>query len=682
MQNPENDATDHPEPLVPTFLHYFSQPAILQQIGVRRLGKFLDGFSDDVQAANILLPDPESENGDYFNLLAAAIGASVLPARLRAALLTLETAASPENQDRLDSTIQRRIPCVSLSNYPVDRALELWFLVPEELSQFQTNGATPSPHEDGAGDRPPPHVLSQESSPSYPREESAGERSPSHALSQDSSPSHPQEERVRGEEALSSNGNPSSDGHPPTTDRASRITHHESNAPGLPPCNASTLQPCKDSPPHPNPSIQAPCNAPTLQRSNDSTAFQQLASLPAADYDRARKAEAKRLGIRVETLDAEVAKCRQLSDEAAALDSTLSILHSPLVWPQPVDGAQVLDQVSSRFSLYVKLPPGAADALALWDGHSHAFAAFALSPRLNLSSPESGCGKTTTLDLLAAMTPRPLRTESLTAPVLFRLVDQQQPILLLDEVDTFLPQDEELRGLLNAGHKRGGCAYRCEGSGNAVRAFKAFAPAVLSGIGPLPATLHDRSICIHLVKAEENEVTAHFDDLHAEIELELCRKLARWTQDNFAAIQACDPPMPKAAFNRLADNWRPLFAIAQIAGGDWPARALAAFTHLTNPVRTESPPSLTKNFSLQPSAFSLLSDIRQIFTQSAATRISSKQLVDYLEALGSRPWAIRKPINEHWLALRLKTFAIKPSTMRIGAHRAKGYHRSDFDAVF
>ena len=69
------------------------------------------------------------------------------------------------------------------------------------------------------------------------------------------------------------------------------------------------------------------------------------------------------------------------------------------------------------------------------------------------------------------MTPRPLRTESLTAPVLFRLVDQQQPILLLDEVDTFLPQDEELRGLLNAGHKRGGCAYRCEGSNNAVRAF-------------------------------------------------------------------------------------------------------------------------------------------------------------------------------------------------------------------
>jgi len=315
----------------------------------------------------------------------------------------------------------------------------------------------------------------------------------------------------------------------------------------------------------------------------DKDGFALLAQLSPADYDRCRKAEAKRLGIRVETLDAEVAKHRQLSDETAALHSALSTLHSPLVWPERVDGAQVLDQVASRFSFYVKLPPGAADALALWDAHAHAFAAFPLSPRLNLSSSESGCGKTTTLDLLAAMTPRPLRTESLTAPVLFRLVDQQQPTLLLDEVDTFLTQDEELRGLLNAGHKRGGCAYRCEGSNNAVRAFKAFAPAVLSGIGPLPATLHDRSICIYLLKAEEDEVTAHFNELKAEIETELCRKLARWTQDNFGAIQACDPPMPKAAFNRLGDNWRPLFAIAQIAGGDWPDRVLSAFTQLSVP---------------------------------------------------------------------------------------------------
>ena len=110
-------------------------------------------------------------------------------------------------------------------------------------------------------------------------------------------------------------------------------------------------------------------------------------------------------------------------------------------------------------------------------------------------------------------------------------------------MDTYLPFAQELRGLINAGHKQGGCAYRCEGRDNAVRAFNAFAPMVISGIGPLHETLRSRSIRLHLLKAKEEqqaELTARFDSRHTEIEAILCRKLA----DNFAALQACDPPMP------------------------------------------------------------------------------------------------------------------------------------------
>src|SRR6184192_3354215 len=120
-----------------------------------------------------------------------------------------------------------------------------------------------------------------------------------------------------------------------------------------------------------------------------------------------------------------------------------------------------------------------------------------------------------------------MRTEEL-----FRLVDQHQPILLLDEVDTYLTHSEELRGLLNAGHKQGACAYRCEGAGNAVRAFKAFAPAVLAGIGTLPPTLHDRSILVPLVPAEPGQVRARFDEHHTDLEKTLASKLARWAKDN------------------------------------------------------------------------------------------------------------------------------------------------------
>src|SRR6185369_4778834 len=137
--------------------------------------------------------------------------------------------------------------------------------------------------------------------------------------------------------------------------------------------------------------------------------------------------------------------------------------------------------------------------------------------------------------------------------------------------------------------------YRCEGRDNAVRAFNAFAPVVISGIGPLHETLRSRSIRLILLKAneeEQEELTARFDSRHTEIEAILCRKLARWALDNFAALQACDPPMPPGAYNRVADNWRPLFAIAHTVGGDWPALALEAYHHLTNRPAKAAPHSL------------------------------------------------------------------------------------------
>src|SRR5262249_5427869 len=161
-----------------------------------------------------------------------------------------------------------------------------------------------------------------------------------------------------------------------------------------------------------------------------------------------------------------------IENQKSKIEIIAATLHVPEPWPEPVSLAEILHQVANRYRTYLFLPPGAANAIALWTVHTHCFQAFRLSPRLNLQSPEPGCGKTTALDVIASMVPRAVRTENLTAPVLFRLVDQFQPTMLLDEVDSYLPQAEELRGLLNAGHKRGACAYRCAGEGNSLRAFK------------------------------------------------------------------------------------------------------------------------------------------------------------------------------------------------------------------
>jgi hypothetical protein len=590
-----------------------TQALAYQLIEPARLNKFFTPFRKELAAGGVSFPDYDSTipspleerdrerrpqstfTGSYYDSISAALASpDQLPASLRNVLLTLEKAAVPDNANRLDDAIQRRIRTVNLYNRcAIDCALELWFRAPDELAQFAPPSALAAPKSDVGG-------SSSSTSSSLPSD-------------------------------------------------APRLVASKSDEDG------STLQRTDDS---------------TVQRFNDLTAFTALARLSPTDYDRARRAEAKRLDLRIETLDAEVAKCRAELTHQSTPHSALRTLHSPEPWPEPVCGSDTLDQVSSRFSVYLVLPPGAADAMSLWTAHTHALAAFHLSPRLSLYSPKPGCGKTTAFDVLATMLPRPLRTENISPAVLFRLVDQYQPALLLDEVDAYLPQSEELRGLLNAGHKRGACAYRCEGEGKAVRAFRAFAPAALAGIGSLPATLRDRSVLVPLVQAEEGQIAARFDPLRTDIEKTLARKLARWAADNFDALAACDPPLPPGAFNRLADNWRPLLAVAQIAGGDWPARALDAFVKLTAAPRCHA----------DNSDVTLVADIRQIFAQSGRDRLTSQELLDWLCALPGRTYSDASSLSRDpsKLARQLAPFGIRSRNLKVEGRCLRGYRLADF----
>lgn len=406
---------------------------------------------------------------------------------------------------------------------------------------------------------------------------------------------------------------------------------------------------------------------------SDETNFARLAKLSPADYDRCRDNEARRLKIRTVTLDAEIQKRRAKSGEILQ-GGALNLVDVEL-WPEPVNGADTLAGLAETFSRYVALPAGAADALALWTAHTHCFESFVCSPRLNISSPEKGCGKTTLRDVLAVLVPRPLPTENLTVAVLFRVIGPHKPTVLADEYDAWLRENEELRGIFNAGHRRGGQVLRCEGDGHEVRGFDVFAPAVLCGIGSLPGTLHDRSIPIRLERAKPGELRERFDSRHTEREHELRRKVARFVADSRARIASCDPKLPDAAFNRLADNWRPLLAIAKIAGGDWPQRAANAFTKLNS----------KEDSNAQGIGTLLLADIRQVFNEANAERMFSRTLIENLYAMSDRPWpeANRgKPITETWLARQLRGFGINSRTLRISDHRAKGYEAADFAEVF
>lgn len=415
------------------------------------------------------------------------------------------------------------------------------------------------------------------------------------------------------------------------------------------------------------------------QKESDEDQIRELALLTPFEYDRVRIEKAEELKVQISTMDKEVKQARKdvRADEFK--------IDPPDPWPDEVNGAEVLNQVVDLFNSYLVLPDGAAEILALWAAHTHAFRAFVHTPRLNITSPEKECGKTLLLDVLETVTPKALRTEGVTTAVLIRLADKKAPTLLVDECDSFLKQHNELVSAFNAGHKRGGQHLRCEGDNNEVKYFKTFAPVVLAGIRGLPPTLASRSIIIKLKRALKGERRKRFDSRFTEQGKELNQKLFRWAEDNFLLLEKIDPELPQSLFNRQADNWRPLFSIAEIAGGDWVSKARNSLMALSSNEDAE------ETYSVM-----LLEDIRGIFfpknengeavLDAIMNSITSSELAETLGKMEERPWPeygkLAKQITTRQVARLLKPFEINPTTHRFGDNTFKGYLLGDFNDAF
>ena len=406
-----------------------------------------------------------------------------------------------------------------------------------------------------------------------------------------------------------------------------------------------------------------------------------------AEYEGQRKAAADALGFRASILD------RLRRDERVRLgldggddDKQGHAIAFPEIepWPELVDGAALLDDLAKAIRRHVVMSDTARDEAALWVAHAHMFDRFLVSPRLGVTSPVKGCGKTTLLDVLGRLLPRALPTANVTPAALFRVVEGYQPTLLVDEADTFLHDNDELRGVLNSGHRRGGTVLRTVGDDHEPRAFNTFCPTVIALIGHLPDTLHDRAVSIELKRALRTETVEPFRPDRANQLDVLARGAARWAQDNAEAIADADPAMPDGIINREADNWRPLLAIADAAGGDWPdrARKAAEAAHIAAGGDEASRLEL------------LLGDIRALYDVRRTAKppldtpdeIPSKDLVEHLVGLDGRPWAelgkSRKPMTTVRLARMLKPLGIVPGKIGPEKKRVSGYVRVHFEDAF
>lgn len=437
-------------------------------------------------------------------------------------------------------------------------------------------------------------------------------------------------------------------------------------------------------PPSPEPDDEPGTEQANEEEAGIAIEITRLARLSLCDYEQQRKDAAEALGFRASMLDRIVQAAREeagLDDDDTGMQGRAISFPDPEPWPEPVDGAPLLDDISKAIGAHVVMPDTSRDACALWVPHTYTLDCTMISPRLGITSPTRGCGKTTCLDVLSQLVLRPLPAANVSASAIFRVVEGYRPTLMIDEADSFLRDNEELRGVLNSGHRKGGSVLRTVGDDHEPRSFSTYGACAIALIGQLPGTLTDRSVPITLTRRKRDEAITPFRLDRVAHLVVLARKLARWTADNAVTIAATEPEMPAGIYNRAADNWRPLLAIATVAGGGWLERGQAAALA-----------SVAADIDDAALLELLLGDIRDIFAKRAASRVEpadripSAALAEALAEIEGRPWAEYgkndKPLTQNKLARLLKQLKIVPENIRIDDKVPKGYVLERFEEAF
>jgi Protein of unknown function (DUF3631). len=381
-----------------------------------------------------------------------------------------------------------------------------------------------------------------------------------------------------------------------------------------------------------------------------------------------------------------------------------------------VNGALLLNELESLLNRFVILPTFAPETLALWILHTYAFELRDVSTYLGIESPEKRCGKTTLLSVLSRLANRPVAAANISPSAFFRVIEEMRPTLLIDEADTFLRGNDELRGILNAGYTRdtayvirvqnqdraprnieqatqlqsapapssfnsfnpfnpfnsGDPCNPCN-SCNPINRFSCWCPKVMAAIGRLPDTLADRCIVIRMERKTIHEDCDRLRNFEASNLRERC---AHFVSQNRAAIASAEPEIPESLHDRAADIWEPLFVLADLAGGDWPRKAREAAEGVATGAQNRSPIG------------AFLIDIYYAMCATKTDRISSRELVTWLNGFTDRPWhelpglrivdcGQRKEVTELWLAQQLRPYGIRPKTIRIGDKLKKGYTEAD-----
>lgn len=376
-----------------------------------------------------------------------------------------------------------------------------------------------------------------------------------------------------------------------------------------------------------------------------------------------------------------VARCRPPLPEAEVRQITHSVSrYAPAPKPEnsELETAALLDDLHHFILRFLVITNAQTVALCLFVLYTYAAEQFECAPYLQVTSAEKRSGKSRLLEVLELLVNRPWLTSRTSAAALVRKLNEDRPTLLLDESDAAFSGDKEyseaLRGVLNAGHRKGGKVSLCLGKGCNIKAidFCVFGPKVIAGIGGLPDTVADRAIPIQLQRKLPGENVERFRRrLIDPAAHDLRERLVQWaTQDRLEILRGAWPELPEVLSDRQQDVSEPLLAVADLAGHEWGKVARTALTELFG-----GPAAADESLGVR-----LLSDIRVAL--EGHDRLGSEELVAALLAIDGSPWPELnhgRGITATKVAGLLRKFEIRPRTIRCNADTFKGYLRSGFE---
>lgn len=292
----------------------------------------------------------------------------------------------------------------------------------------------------------------------------------------------------------------------------------------------------------------------------------------------------------------------------------------------PVDPNILASEICVCLNSVLILPDHADIACTLWIAHTYVIEpasepqAVDRSPLLLVTSPDKQCGKTTLRSVLEELVARPRATSNLSDAVLYRIMEAEQPTLLIDEVDTFLKERKGLIGLINDGYTPSGNALRIGGSDyNQLEVYSSWGAKGLFGIGDLPETIESRSIKIQMRRKRKDETVTrlnHYKRANPEIFARLRSQLLRFVIDHRDVIAGYSPALPDGLDDREEDNWETLLKVAHAFGPVWEQRAREAAVALSkgaNPIQSQGE--------------QLLEDLMHLFAETDADRLASGHIV-------------------------------------------------------